>query len=179
MALPGVAALTLLADQGHASQAPLPPLSVAVDAAHLTAASLWTGGLLCLAVLHVCVPRALAEGGRSLAAAALTRFSRVALWSVVVIATTGVARAAAELSSPEQLMTTGYGRSLMLKASLLAPILVLARRNRRVIARLAGGALPSVARLRAVARTVRAELAIAMGIVAVAAVLVAQVPGRG
>jgi copper transport protein len=179
MALPGVAALTLLAAQGHASQAPLAPLSVAFDAAHLTAASIWTAGLLCLATILVAAPRALPEGGRSLAAAALARFSRVALWSVVVIAATGVARATAELAAPEQLITTGYGRSLMLKASLLAPILVLARRNRRFVARLAGGAVPSVARLRAVARAVQAELAIAMGIVVVAAVLVAQIPGRG
>jgi copper transport protein len=179
MALPGVAALTLLAAQGHASQAPFAPLSVAVDAAHLTAASIWAGGLLCLAAVLVAVPRALPDGGRSLAAAALTRFSRVALWSVAVIAATGIARAAAELASPEQLMTTGYGRSLLLKASLLAPILVLAQRNRRLIARLAGGAVPSVARLRTAARSVQAELAIVMGIVIVAAVLVAQVPGRG
>ena len=107
------------------------------------------------------------------------RFSRVALWSVVAIAVTGVMRAAGEIASPEQLLTTGYGRSLMLKASLLAPILVLAQRNRDVVARLAGGALPSPARLRAVARRVEAELAIAMAIVVVAALLVAQIPGRG
>ena len=31
--------------------------------------------------------------------------------------------------SPTQLYSTGYGRDLMLKASLLLPILVLARRN--------------------------------------------------
>ena len=67
----------------------------------------------------------------------------------------------------------------MLKSSLLAPILVLARRNRRFVARLAGGLRPGEARLRAVARRVQAELAIAMAIVVVAAILVAQIPGRG
>jgi hypothetical protein len=62
----------------------------------------------------------------------------------------------------------------------MAPILVLARRNRRLVAALAGGGLtPTTARLRAAARSVQFELAIAMGIVAVAAVLVAQIPGRG
>ena len=172
MALLAIAPLTLLADQGHASQAPLAPLSVAADAVHLTAVALWTGGLLCLVAALLRVPRPLAS-------AILARFSRLALWSVAVIAVTGLARATGELSSPAQLSTTGYGRSLILKTSLLIPILVLARRNRRLVTRLAGGWTPSAARLRAVARTVQAELAIAAGVIVVAAILVAQVPGRG
>jgi putative copper export protein len=97
---------------------------------------------------------------------------------VCVIAVTGAARATGELDSPLQLLSTGYGRSLLLKTSLLAPILVIARGNRRLVPRLAGGWTPDVAKLRAVARAVQAELAIAMAIVVVAAVLVAQIPGR-
>ena len=123
-------------------------------------------------------PRALPEGGRALASAALGRFSRIALWSVAIIAVTGLARMAGELSAPAQLWSTGYGRDLMLKASLLAPILVLARRNRRLVGALAGGLTPTAARLSAVARTVKIELAIAMGIIMLAAILVAQIPGR-
>jgi copper transport protein len=179
MAAIGVAALALLSDQGHASQAPLAPLSVAADATHLTAVSIWIGGLLCVIAVLLRAPRTLPDAGRALASATLVRFSAVALWAVVVIAATGALRAAGELSSPLQLVTTGYGLSLMLKVSLLAPVLVLARRNRRLVARLAGGFTPSAARLRAVLRAVQAELAIAMAIVVVAAVLVAQIPGRG
>jgi copper transport protein len=178
MAVPSIAALTLLADQGHAAQAPLAPLSVAVDAAHLTAVSLWIGGLLGLVAVLVGAPRAHPDSGGGLASAALVRFGRVALWSVVVIAVTGLARAAGELSAPAQLVTTGYGNSLLLKTALLAPVLVLARRNRRLVTRVAMGWSPSAGRLRAAARTVQTELAIAAGIVVVAAVLVAQVPGR-
>jgi putative copper export protein len=66
----------------------------------------------------------------------------------------------------------------MLKAELLLPILFLARRNRRVAAALADGWTPSAARLKSVARSVQLELMIAGGIIAVAALLVAQVPGR-
>src|SRR4051794_17814350 len=84
-----------------------------------------------------------------------------------------------ELDSPVQLVTTGYGRDLMLKASLLAPILILAQRNRRLVAALAGGLTPTTAKLRSVARSVQMELAIAMALVIVAALLVAQIPGRG
>jgi copper transport protein len=178
MALLGVTALTLLAAQGHAAQAPLAPLSIAFDAVHLTAVSIWIAGLVALGAVLLRAPRALPEGGRALASATLSRFSRIALWSVCVIAVTGVARATGELDSPLQLLSTGYGRSLMLKTSLLAPILVIARGNHRLVRRLASGWTPDVAKLRSVARAVQAELAIAMAIVVVAAVLVAQIPGR-
>jgi copper transport protein len=178
MGLFGLAALTLLADQGHASQAPLAPLSVTADAVHLAGAAIWIGGLPCLLAVLLRAPRVLPEGGRAVASATLRRFSKVALWSVVVISVTGLVRMTGELSSPAQLWDTGYGRDLMLKASLLLPILVLARRNRRLVAALAGGLTPSAARLRSVARTVQMELLIGGGIIVVAALLVAQIPGR-
>ena len=174
----GLAALTMLADQGHASQAPLAPLSVAADAVHLAGAAIWIGGLPCLLAVLLRAPRVLPEGGRTLASATLKRFSKVALWSVVVISVTGLARMTGELSSPAQLWETGYGRDLMLKASLLLPILLIARRNRRFVAALAGGLTPSAARLRSVARSLQMELAIGAGIIVVAALLVAQIPGR-
>jgi copper transport protein len=171
MGVLGVAALTLLAGQGHASQAPLAPLSIAADAAHLSAVAVWVGGLPCLFVV-------LRRAPAPLAGAALTCFSRIALLSVAVIAVTGAARLAGELSSPAQLLSTSYGRDVLLKISLLSPILVVARRNRRVVATLGDGRTLSAARLGAIARDVRTELMIAMGIVTVAAVLVAQLPGR-
>jgi copper transport protein len=178
MGLLAITALTLLAGQGHASQAPLAPLQVATDAAHLTAVALWVGGLLCVAAVLLRAPGALPDAGRTLASAALRRFSRVALWCVVAIAVTGLVRALGELGSLLELVTTGYGRSLILKSSLLVPILLLARRNRATVAKLAGGLTPTAARLRAVARRVQMELTIAMGVIVVAALLVAQVPGR-
>ena len=178
MAALALAALVLLADQGHASQAPLAPLSVAADATHLAAVAVWLGGLPCLAAVLLRAPAALPAAGRTLASGMLARFSRIAVWSVVVIAVTGLARMAGELSTPEQLWTTGYGNDLLLKTALLAPVLVVARRNRRVAAALADGWTPTAPRLRAVARDVELELAIAVGIVIVAAALVAQLPGR-
>jgi copper transport protein len=148
------------------------------DAIHLGGAAIWLGGLPALALVLLRAPRALPHSGRALATATLRRFSKVALWSVVVIAVTGLARLVGELDSPAQLLTTGYGRDLMLKASLLAPILVLARRNRRMVAALADGLTPTAARLRTVARSVQIELGIGMGIIIIAAILVAQLPGR-
>lgn len=178
MAALALAALALVADQGHASQAPLAPLSIAADATHLAAVAVWVGGLPCLIAVLLRAPGALPAGGRTLASATLARFSRVALWSVVVIAVTGLARLAGELSAPEQLWSTGYGNDLLLKTALLFPVLVVARRNRRVAAALAAGWTPTAGRLRAAARDVQLELVIAIGIVIVAAALVAQLPGR-
>jgi copper transport protein len=175
----GALALALLASQGHAAVAPLAPLSIAADAVHLGGAAIWIGGLPCLVALLLRAPKAVPEGGRTLASAALKQFSKVALWSIVVISVTGLARMLGELSSPVQLWETGYGRDLMLKASLLLPILVIARRNRQFVAALGNGLVPTAARLRTVARSVQMELAIAMGIITVAAILVAQFPGRG
>jgi putative copper export protein len=85
---------------------------------------------------------------------------------------------AGELSAPAQLWSSGYGRNLALKAALLVPILMLAARNRRLVRPLADGATPTASRLRAVARNVRTELVIGMGIVILAALLVAEIPGR-
>jgi putative copper export protein len=174
----GLATLLLLSGQGHASQAPLAPLSVAADAVHLAGAAIWIGGLPCLLAVLLRAPKVLPDGGRALASATLRRFSKVALWSVVAIAITGVVRMLGELGSPADLWSTGYGRDLMLKASLLLPILIVARRNRRFVAALSGGLTPTAARLRSVARSVQIELAIAAGIITLAALLVAQVPGR-
>jgi putative copper export protein len=108
----------------------------------------------------------------------LRRFSHVALAAVAVIAATGLARALGELDAPAQLWATPYGRSLLAKTALLAPVAVLALRNRRAIAALARGGRPTALALRRVWRDVRAEVAFGTTIVLVASVLVAQVPGR-
>jgi hypothetical protein len=55
-----------------------------------------------LAAVLLAAPRKLAGGVRALAAGVLVRFSGIALWSVVTIAVTGLARAAGDLASPEQ-----------------------------------------------------------------------------
>ena len=79
LAIGGASAATLglVSAQGHASQAPLPALSVAFDAVHLGAAAVWVGGLACLAAVLRARRRVLAPPARR-----LRRFSRVALAAV-------------------------------------------------------------------------------------------------
>jgi copper transport protein len=162
-----LAALTTIATQGHASQAPAAPLSVAADAIHLGAVAVWIGGLACLA-------GALGFAPRALAGAVLARFSRVAAASFALVAATGLARAAGELHAPAQLWHTAYGHSLLAKLALLVPIALLALRTRRAIAtRPAATAVTAGLR-----RALQAELVLGATVILVAALLVAQVPGR-
>jgi copper transport protein len=149
------ACLVLISAEGHASQAPLAALSVADDATHLLAVSVWVGGLAALAVV-------LADGPVAVRPAVVARFSRVALVAVGVAVATGALRALAELGAVRQLWDTAYGRSILIKVALLAAALTLATRTRT----------------RTTPRLVRAELALTLAIVAVASLLVAQVPGR-
>jgi copper transport protein len=169
MAVLSALTLGLLATQGHASQAPLAAGSVAVDAVHLGAVAVWIGGLPALALVLRAAPRPLAAG-------VLARFSRVALIAVGVVVATGLLRLVAEVTDPAQLWETAYGRSVVAKAALLWPVAFLALRNRRMLVALAHAGRPTGAALRVVRRNVQAELALSLGIVAIAALLVAEVP---
>jgi copper transport protein len=171
--------LLSLSVQGHASQAPLAALSVAADAAHLAAVSVWVGGLAAAAAVLWRLPRRLAGGaGAALASAALVRFSGVAFAAVAAALVTGVARSAGQLDDPAQLWDTGYGLSIVIKLLLLCPIALLALVNRKTATSLRHASRPSSRALRAVGRRAGLELALTLAVVVVASVLVAQVPGR-
>ena len=45
-----------------------------------------------IVALLLIAPKAIPDGGRTLASAALKKFSKVALWSIVIISVTGLAR---------------------------------------------------------------------------------------
>ena len=81
-------------------------------------------------------------------------------------------------SDPAQLWETAYGRSIVIKVALLLPLAFLAFANRRVLVAVAARGRANRATLRLVTRNARAELVLSLGIVLVASLLVAQVPGR-
>jgi copper transport protein len=133
------------------------PLSVAADLLHVAAASFWIGGLLQLAVI-------LWSGEDPEAA---RRFSRLALPAVVLIALSGLVRALVELSNFSQLWSTGYGRAILVKSTLLAALIVLGWLGSRW--------LGSATRL---LRNVSTELALLALLIGAVAVLTALRPGR-
>jgi copper transport protein len=144
---------------GHALDAGRPRLEVLVDLLHVSAASLWVGGLVALLL------RLRVGDGR-----AVQRFSAVAVASVGVLAATGVLSALAELRSVEQLWTTWYGRLLIVKTGLLALLVCIGWLNRyRLVPR---GALLGLR------RSVSGELVLLAGLVVAVAILTDARPGR-
>ena len=157
----GLALLPLPTLGGHSLDQGRPLLEPAVDFLHVAAASFWLGGLVALG---------LALRGSDDHAPMLRRFSNVALVSVALLATTGVTRAFAELSSLGQVWSTGYGRVLIVKTALLSALVGIGWRNRyRLLPRL------SVDGLR---RSVALELALFAALVAAVALLTDLRPGR-
>jgi copper transport protein len=133
------------------------------DFLHVAAAAMWLGGLVALAFV---VPRSAQPP--EIKAAALRRFSRVALVSVIVIAVTGVLRALSELAAVSQLWTTGYGRAIGAKSFLFALLVLLGWLSR---SRVAAG-------LTRVRRSVAGEVAVFLGVIVAVAILTALPPGR-
>jgi copper transport protein len=147
---------------GHALDRGRPFIEFPVDALHVVAASVWVGGLVELALV-------LSAGGRERARVA-RRFSRLAGWSVLVIAVTGVVRAITELGAVDRIWSTGYGRWLIVKTALLAALVAIGWINRsRLLPRL------EFAPLR---RAAGAELLLIAAVVVAVAFLTDSRPGR-
>ncbi len=168
--LAALAVLPIPTLSGHALDAGRSSLDFVVDIAHVTAAAVWLGGLLALAVVLPWAGRALLPDARERLLLPLARrFSALALAAVVLLASTGVGRALEELDSFSQLWSTGYGRAILVKTALLVVLLGLAVRNRLFL--LEGP-------FRRLRTGVAAESVVLIGLLVAVAVLTALPPGR-
>ncbi|MFW7414838.1 cytochrome c oxidase assembly protein [Demequina sp. SO4-18] len=122
--LPVVWALGWQAQTGHAAGAADHHLAVSAMFLHLAASALWLGVIAALFLMR----RPLGDGAK----AAVRRGSRVALWGAVGIIVSGVASAWVRLGSPADLVTSEYGRLLVLKVALMSLAVALAAWHRRV-----------------------------------------------
>ena len=172
-----LAVLGGIAAQGHASVTSLSTLQVGAQLVHIVAAAVWIAGLALLAISYRRLPAVAPAAGPALSTRLLARFSRVALVAVALVIITGVIRAIGELDDPAQLWDTAYGRSILYKVALLLPIGALALYNRRVLEALRRVPRPNVPTMRLVRRMAASELALALAVVVIASLLVAQVPG--
>lgn len=108
---------------GHAVTSDPMWLRLPADAIHIIAAAVWLGGLVQLAYL---APQA------STHAAAVMRFSKVAMTCVIVIVLSGIAATLVELDLElNQLVDSRYGRLIAAKLILVAAAMPLAWNNQR------------------------------------------------
>ncbi len=160
------------------------------DFVHLLATSVWIGMLALLIVYFRWARTAYKDGERYLVlAAALRRFSIIAVISVSLLLFTGVVNSLVELGSLADLLDTGYGRVLLAKLVLLIPLLAIGARNayllRPQLVQEAGERqIKSRQELLAdteadLSTTMRWELGVALAILAVVGLLVQITPTRG
>ena len=166
---------------GHAhTQSPV-ALLVSADVVHVVGMSAWLGGLVFLLFAVPAATRALEPADRTrLLAATLQRFSPLALASVLALAVTGTIQALVEVRTLDALTGTAFGRAVAIKAILLLVLIGLGAINRqRVVPSLrrlaAGGAAPGDAG-RLLRRTLRAEVALIVTVLAVTGALTGYAP---
>ena len=139
--------------------------------AHLTAAGLWLGGLLPLGLL---LNRAVRPDGAAyvpLARTALPHFSLIGYVAVTLLVLTGTVNSVMLVGSFHAMVATPYGRLLLVKIALFIAMIGLALVNRfRLLPRLRHSETPLVP-LRALCRSVIAEQAIGLAILAAVATL--------
>lgn len=134
----------------HASAGIQPGVAMPVAMVHLLAMGVWLGGLVTLlATLHADAgspaPRTRGTAGAvedasGIGPQAVRRFSRMAFTAVVVLVATGVYQSWRALGSWDALVSTPYGRLLLVKLGLVALLVALASVSRRWTGRLAGPA---------------------------------------
>ena len=148
---------------GHAAASPHHALAVAVAAVHILAAGAWIGGVV---AFGLALGAARGEA-RAVARACRGAFARVAGLSIAVLAVTGLLAAGAQVASVDALLTTDYGRTLIVKSVLVAGAAALGAGNALLLRR---GELP---------RLLLVETSAGVGILLAAAVLTASPPAKG
>jgi copper transport protein len=164
------AASAMLADSlgSHAAAGPgvlgtAAPLNVAVQWLHIAATGVWLGGLVMLLVSLRGRP---SERTRMAAG----RFANVAAVGIGLVSATGLLRAVAELTSLDQLVTTGFGLLLVAKTALLLGLAGLGALNHFRNVPMAGRSLTGLRRVGSV------EIALGATVLVLSASLVNLAP---
>lgn len=134
--------------------------SVVTDIIHLFAVSTWIGGIAMLALGGTAWNTD--EGG-----VLVRRFSSIALWAVLAIVVTGVAQTWMMMDGFGTLLSTNYGRTLIVKTTAVAVLVSLGVLSRLTLKRNGPAS---------VKRVVGVELIIGMVIIAISALLVGIPP---
>ena len=142
-------------------------------AAPVVAAAGGGGGAAAAAPVATAVAVAAEPGDDRIAS--VRRFSNLATVALAVVVLTGLIRALVEVGSWHALVSTGFGRTLLVKGALVVALVALGAVNRlRIVPALRAGR----AKLSTLGSTVRAELIIAIPIVLATALLGELAPAK-
>lgn len=122
-----LALLMALTLSGHAAAVSgnLATFAVLSDWLHLLAASLWVGGMMYIATTYIPVLMRIATKERiGSLIAVLPRYSPLAIAGVIIMSVTGPLNATTRMASVEQLLSTTYGRVLLVKTLLVCGLLL-------------------------------------------------------
>jgi copper transport protein len=171
-ALAASAALLVPGASGHAGQTSPRALALLLDWLHLASGSLWLGGLIGILILWLSLP---AIERVAALAVCVPRFSNVALGSVAVLLGSGIWASVLHLPTLSSLWETSYGKTIILKALLLAGALVAGFLNLRRTTPALRRDAPSPAAI-LLRRLVTGEVLLLTAAVAAAAVLTSLAP---
>jgi copper transport protein len=167
---------------GHADTGEHTLFAVPLDAVHIAAMSVWLGGLVAL------ILTALGAGFSGGLRQALTSFARLAFWCVVVLVVSGVFASWRQVGfTLKGYTSTTFGHLLLIKLAIFVGLIGLAVISRSVVrsrkaapldasdAEIAAVDENTVTKLR---KSVGAEVLVAVGVLAVTALLVNAQPAR-
>jgi copper transport protein len=166
---------------GHASTVSPTALLGPANVLHVSAMSVWVGGLAALLLVVPAATRLLEPPARTrLLADTIARFSTIALFAVAALVASGVVQAIPELKSLSDFADTAFGRSLLAKIVLLVLLLGLGAWNRQV----AGPRLRALAKRGespgatgvSLRRSLRTELGLMVAVLGVTAALASYPP---
>ena len=142
--------------------------AVVADWLHLSAASIWIGGLIAVVAGLVTLVRLAPDERQAVYAKAIPRISTVAITSIIILAITGFYASWLQIGNLNALWDTTYGHTLIVKLAVLVPLLALGGINLLIIGpRMKQG--ESVVRL--FGRSVALEVALGVAILAVSGAL--------
>lgn len=117
---------------GHGSTQSPTAVMFTANAVHVMAMACWVGGLAALLFAVPAATRRLEARERSvLLSAVLVRFSTLALGAVIVLLVTGLVQSYIEIGRLDLVLTTAFGRAVLIKTILLAVLIVLGAVHRR------------------------------------------------
>lgn len=164
---------------GHSQLVEPRALVIAADIGHLVAGGFWIGGVVGLLLFLTesrSRARAATDADPLLALGVVQRFSSYALWAVLLLAISGTVMGIMIVGTFESLLTTAYGLTLLLKLSIVVPVIAIAAYNRKRL-------LPAILsrpenrlRWRTLHRTLAYEAALLVAVLAITGSLTNQSP---